>query len=411
MGVSYRDNYSGGSGGGGSLTPGDQAKVDNLPDNTSAQIVALSAKDVAIGTQIAALSAQDVIIGTQVVALSAQVVSLSAADVILNTRTVALSAQTVALSAQTAVLGTQVAALSANDVTIAAQIATLQGTDVDVAIALQTVSAQIVALSAATSGVAHIGSNKIQQNYNFGGVTLSNTTNLEYGTVSRMVANLKDASRIRVGHNLGGAIGTSGQTLKVQYTVDASLGATSLWDNISGAQLLCNLGTTQGFIGAWASVPATAQVSGGTWIRLYVSGGSNSSCVFRNAAVYVETLGMDGADGANGAAGANGVNYGAQGVTTLASGRDLKESDINQLYHVAAGQQMVITASLINAMVQGIDVVELYAYANTITVSANGGVILRSVLGAGTPRTVMQYGRAAIFKAAASVAVIQGPIT
>lgn len=88
--------------------------------------------------------------------------------------------------------------------------------------------------------------------------------------------------------------------------------------------------------------------------------------------------------------------------------RDLATTDINRVLHVGSGVTLTLVQSVLDAMTNHLDVIEIYATGSTVPVVAGTGVTLRRT-GAG-PTTVSLYGRAAIFKVNTSVGVIQGPL-
>ena len=209
--------------GGGSLNAGDQAKVDNLAANTSAQVVALSAASTLQLSYIVALSAHDTTHDAQIAALSAQAAALNAAD-------------------------------------------------------------QIIVKTA------------------FSNSTLSSAANVEPGTINRGYLNLIDATRTRLETNLVTAIAPAGQQLKAQYTVDTDQSATSVWADLGPVLETGALPINFGYMSTLVSVPSTAKITAGTWVRLYVSGVASANNQFKNPMIAVEipARGPAGADGAQG---------------------------------------------------------------------------------------------------------------
>lgn len=272
-------SYSIIAGGGGSLDATDQAAVDNLAANTSAMVVALSAADADLLSRTVALSAA-------VVALSANVaqhINLIAA----------VSAQTVSLSAHDAIHDAQIAVLSA----------------------------QAAAIGAADTIVV-----KTQ----FASTTLSSVANTEVGTLNRAFVDLLDASTTRVETNYGLAVGAAGQALELQYTVDTDQSAASVWSAL-GPRLDCSgLAINTGAISALVSVPATAKITAGTWVRLYVSGGVSASNQFKNTSIsiVIPARGPAGSDGSAGTDGADG------NVFSMSAILDITGNVVNQRFAI-----------------------------------------------------------------------------
>lgn len=98
-----------------------------------------------------------------------------------------------------------------------------------------------------------------------------------------------------------------------------------------------------------------------------------------------------------------------QTVINVTTSRALAATDIGAVLHCSANVTLTLTQAVLTAMSQHVSVIEIYAASTSpVVVVPDTGITVRR---AGTGATSVQlYGRAAIFKVAPAVGVLQGAL-
>ena len=261
-------------------------------------------------------------------------------------------------------------------------------------------SAAIAAVSAlaAAGGGGSGGTGSIFVRTAFQPVTLTSVANMEPGTTNRIFANLASAMRCGLEVTHGNVVGRTGQEIKIQYTLDTNSSSTSTWfdfgASIDGAD---SANVASGVRSALVTVPDTAKLANGTWVRIFVSGGASASNVMKNMNFVVEVpAGRQGEDGAPGVDGDPGTGM----RTTYLM--DITGNVINQVF--AAGTDVPIT--LVSAYLEPLSgsarfgflrgsttVMETKSNANSWTLN---GVSTTFPFNVATPQTLGAYGKLSI---------------